>query len=83
MSRYSEASFGFSVGASRRRLLSIDPRMSYRVRAVIRRDGWLLFTSDTHNPVLTRGADASIDMRLVAAGPGRYSAAKKSIAPSA
>jgi putative lipoprotein len=43
---------------------SIDERMSYAVRAVIRHEGRLLFTTDTHNPVLTRGAGSTVDLML-------------------
>mgnify|MGYP000231719118 CR=1 FL=1 len=37
-------------------IAAIDERMSYAVRAQIHDRGALLFTSDTHHPVLTRGA---------------------------
>ena len=49
----------------------IDPSHSYAVRAVIRVDGRLWFTSDTHHPVLTRGAGNSVDipMKRVAEPP--------------
>jgi putative lipoprotein len=40
----------------------IDPRMSYAVRAVVRYQGRLLFTSDTHYPVITRGAGNTVDI---------------------
>ena len=43
---------------------SIDPRMSYAVRATIHRDGKLWATSDTHHPVLTRGAGSRVDIPL-------------------
>ena len=42
----------------------IDERMSYAVRATIRRNGRLLFTSDTHYPVITRGAANTVDLML-------------------
>jgi putative lipoprotein len=48
----------------------IDDRFIYSVRAVIRRGDRLLFTSDTHYPVLTRGAGDSVELLLVQAnGP--------------
>jgi putative lipoprotein len=43
----------------------IDERMQYGVRATIRHEGQLLFTSDTHNPVLTRGAGNTADVMLI------------------
>jgi len=43
----------------------IDERMQYGVRATISHDGQLLFTSDTHYPVLTRGAGNTADILLV------------------
>ena len=39
--------------------------MQYGVRATIRHDGQLLFTSDTHYPVLTRGAGNTADLLLI------------------
>lgn len=42
----------------------IDSRMSYAVRAVIRHDDRLLFTTDTHYPVITRGAGNTVDLIL-------------------
>lgn len=39
--------------------------MQYTVRATIRHAGRLLFTSDTHYPVLTRGAGNTADILLV------------------
>ena len=45
---------------------AIDERMSYAVRAQIHDRGQLLFTSDTHHPVLTRGAGTEVDIPLVA-----------------
>ncbi len=42
----------------------IDPSLTYAVRAVIRVDGRLWFTSDTHYPVLTRGAGNTVDVLL-------------------
>jgi uncharacterized lipoprotein YbaY/heat shock protein HslJ len=44
----------------------IDERMSYAVRAEIIDRGELMFTSDTHYPVLTRGAGVTVDIDLVA-----------------
>ena len=43
----------------------IDERMQYGVRATISHDGQLLFTSDTHYPVLTRGAGNTADILLI------------------
>lgn len=42
----------------------IDPSHTYAVRAVIRVDGRLWFTSDTHHPVLTRGAGNTVEILL-------------------
>jgi uncharacterized lipoprotein YbaY/heat shock protein HslJ len=46
---------------------AIDERMTYSVRAQIHDRGRLLFTSDTHAPVLTRGAGNTVDLLLVRA----------------
>lgn len=43
---------------------AIVPSHSYAVRAAIRVDGQLWFTSDTHHPVLTRGAGNTVDIVL-------------------
>ena len=43
----------------------IDERMSYSVFADIRSDGKLLFISNTHNAVLTRGGSNQIDIVLI------------------
>ena len=43
----------------------IDERMSYSVFADIRSGGKLLFISDTHNAVLTRGSPNQIDVVLI------------------
>jgi uncharacterized lipoprotein YbaY/heat shock protein HslJ len=43
----------------------IDERMSYSVRATIHDRGRLLFTTDTHTPVLTRGAGREAHLLLV------------------
>jgi putative lipoprotein len=43
----------------------IDDRHQYGLRATIRADGRLLFTTDTHYPVLTRGAGQSAELLLV------------------
>jgi uncharacterized lipoprotein YbaY/heat shock protein HslJ/uncharacterized lipoprotein NlpE involved in copper resistance len=40
----------------------IDDRMSYNIRAQVFDDERLLFTTTTHNPVLTRGAGKQIDV---------------------
>ena len=44
----------------------IDERMSYVVRAKIHDRGRLLFTTDTHTPVLTRGGGREAHLMLVA-----------------
>ncbi len=44
---------------------AIDERMTYSVRAQVHDRGQLIFTSDTHAPVLTRGAGDSVDLLLV------------------
>jgi len=56
----------------------IDERMSYSLRATIHDRGRMLFTTDTHVPVLTRGAGREAHLKLVAvnAGPARSSAAE-------
>ena len=43
----------------------IDKRMSYSVRAQIFDRGRMMFTSDTHNPVITRDAGKEIEIKLV------------------
>jgi uncharacterized lipoprotein YbaY/heat shock protein HslJ len=43
----------------------IDERMSYALSARISQGGQLLFISDTHTPVLTRGAGTQADLVLV------------------
>ncbi len=45
---------------------AIDERFSYSVRAVVKRGDRLLLTTDTHYPVLTRGAGNSVELMLVA-----------------
>jgi putative lipoprotein len=48
---------------------AIDARMSYAVRATLRRpDGGLAFTSDAHHAVLTRGGGDSVEILMVNAG---------------
>jgi putative lipoprotein len=54
-------------------VLDYDPAeiregMQYGVRATIKRDDQLMFTSDTHYPVLTRGAGNTAEVLLVRAG---------------
>ena len=49
----------------------IDERTQYGVRASIRYDDQLLFTSDTHYPVLTRGAGNTADIMLIRVGHDR------------
>jgi putative lipoprotein len=46
----------------------IEERMEYGVRATIKRDDQLMFTSDTHYPVLTRGAGNTAEVMLVKVG---------------
>ena len=51
-------------------VLDYDPheireRMQYGVRATIRHADQLLFTSDSHYPVLTRGAGNTADLMLI------------------
>lgn len=43
----------------------IDGRMSYHVQAQIFDRGELMFTSDVHNPVLTRGGGTEVEVQLV------------------
>ena len=45
--------------------VSIDARMTYAVHATIRDGGKLLFTTDRHYPVLTRGGPRHVDLVLV------------------
>lgn len=45
---------------------AIDERMSYSLRAQIHDRGRMIFTSDTHTPVLTRGAGSTAEIMLVA-----------------
>ena len=49
---------------------AIDERLSYAVRAVVKRGDRLLLTTDSHYPVLTRGAGRSVDIMLVAPASG-------------
>jgi putative lipoprotein len=44
---------------------AIDPRMSYILRARITDRGRLMFATDTHTPVLTRGAGNEVQLLLV------------------
>ena len=48
----------------------IDERMTYAVRATIRDGGRLLFTTDRHYPVLTRGHPHHVDLVLVRSSGG-------------
>lgn len=43
---------------------SIDERMTYAVQARIEKDGQLIFISDQHYAVITRGAPTSVDLLL-------------------
>jgi putative lipoprotein len=49
---------------------AIDTRMSYAVRATIKRGDKLLFVTDRNHPVLTRGYSESVDLVLVRSGGG-------------
>jgi putative lipoprotein len=49
---------------------SIDPRQTYSLSARITVDGALRWITDTHVPVLTRGAPDGADLVLVAMPPG-------------
>ena len=42
----------------------IDQRMSYSVRATIRVEGQLWFTTDTHYPVLTQSSTDNVELLL-------------------
>ena len=48
---------------------AIDPRASYTVSARVTRGDELLFVTDTHNPVLSRGASDRLDVRLAPVSP--------------
>ena len=48
----------------------IDERMTYAVRATIRDGARLLFTTDRHYPVLTRGHPHHVDLVLVRSSGG-------------
>ena len=50
--------------------LLIDSRLVYAVRATIRHDDNLLFVTDTHYPVLTRGHGEKVDLVLKRSGGG-------------
>jgi len=43
---------------------AIDERMSYAVQARIEQDGRLMFITDQHYAVITRGAPTSVDLML-------------------
>jgi putative lipoprotein len=60
-----QAPFEFSVAYDPAR---IDERMSYAVQARIEADGKLLFISDQHYPVITRGAARHLNLVLKAVG---------------
>jgi putative lipoprotein len=47
-----------------------EARSTVSVRATIRHEGALLFTSDTVAPVLTRGAPSHADLALISVSPG-------------
>lgn len=60
----------------------IDPRYSYSVRATVRQGGRLLFTTDTHYGVITRGQPTTVEMllrRVGGAASGTTGAAGASI----
>ncbi len=48
---------------------AIDERFSYSVRATVTRGDRLLLTTDTHYPVLTRGAGDAVELMLIAPAP--------------
>jgi len=48
---------------------AIDPRASYTVSARVTRGDELLYVTDTHNPVLSRGASDRLDVRLAPVSP--------------
>lgn len=50
--------------------LLIDSRLVYAMRATIRRDDNLLFVTDSHYPVLTRGHGERVDLVLKRSGGG-------------
>lgn len=58
---------------------AIDARMSYAVRAQIRRADMLLFVTDRHYPVLTRGHAENVDLVLVRSGGGASPVAAASL----
>jgi copper homeostasis protein (lipoprotein) len=49
---------------------AIDERLTYSLRATIRADGRLLFTTDTHSPVLTGGGGTEVELMLRRIGGG-------------
>lgn len=53
----------------------IDPTRSYAVRASLRHEGALLFTTDTSHPVLTRGAPSEVEITLIRVDGDRAGAA--------
>jgi uncharacterized lipoprotein YbaY/heat shock protein HslJ/uncharacterized lipoprotein NlpE involved in copper resistance len=52
----------------------IDDRFTYAVRAELRLDGELLFTTDTMVPVLTRGAPSEVEIMMVRASASEAAA---------
>ena len=57
----------------------VDARMSYAVRATIRRGDNLLFVTDRHYGVLTRGASEQVDLVLIRSGGGSAPVADASL----
>lgn len=55
----------------------IDERMSYALHAQISAQGKLLFVSDTHTPVLTRGAGRQADLVLIGVRSPEFGGLKK------
>ncbi|MEJ2140046.1 MAG: YbaY family lipoprotein [Gammaproteobacteria bacterium] len=53
----------------------ISERNSYAVRATIKENGRMLFTTDTHYPVLTRNGGDTVDLVLVSTGNSTQPAA--------
>jgi putative lipoprotein len=49
---------------------AIDQRMSYAVQARIEQDDRLIFVSDQHYPVITRGSPTTVDLILKAVARG-------------
>jgi uncharacterized lipoprotein YbaY/heat shock protein HslJ len=59
---------------------AINDRQIYAVRAAIRVDGRLMFTTDTFHPVLTGGAPDTVEIMMVRAGGAQSLGASRSLA---